>query len=105
MQVLVTGNSGLIGAEAMDFFDRMGFSITDIDINMRADFFGPQRDTSSNRQRPQRECGNFRHLTLDIRDRSSVDGLFAAGQFELIIQDATQCRPDSFRLAHSVQCV
>lgn len=43
MRVLVTGSSGLIGSEAVVFFDRLGFDVTGVDNNMRADFFRPQR--------------------------------------------------------------
>lgn len=90
MRVLVTGSSGLIGSEAVVFFDRMGFAVTGVDNNMRADFFGPQGDTSQNRQRLERECPKFRHVTLDIRDRAGIDQLFADGRFELVIHAAAQ---------------
>ena len=90
MRVLVTGSSGLIGSEAVLFFDRMGFSVTGIDNNMRGDFFGPQGDTTSNRQRLESECRNYRHIALDIRDRAGVDRLFRAGRFELVIHAAAQ---------------
>src|SRR3990172_3274213 len=82
MRVLVTGSSGLIGSEAVTFFDDLGFSVTGIDNNMRADFFGPQGDTSRNRRRLQAECRNFRHVALDIRYRAGVDRLLRAGRFE-----------------------
>jgi CDP-paratose 2-epimerase len=90
MRVLVTGSSGLIGAEAVKFFDELGFAVTGIDNNMRADFFGPQGDTSRNRQRLEAECRSFQHITLDIRDRDGVDRLFRDGRFELVIHAAAQ---------------
>jgi CDP-paratose 2-epimerase len=90
MHVLVTGSSGLIGAEAVKFFDGLGFPVTGIDNNMRADFFGPQGDTTRNRQRLETECRNFRHVTLDIRDRAGVDRLFREQPFELVIHAAAQ---------------
>ena len=46
MRVLVTGSSGLIGSEAVRFFDALGFDVTGVDNNMRADFFGPKGDTT-----------------------------------------------------------
>jgi CDP-paratose 2-epimerase len=51
MHVLVTGSSGLIGSEAGTFVDKLGFKVTGVDNNMRADFFGPKGDTTWNRQR------------------------------------------------------
>lgn len=90
MRVLVTGSSGLIGSEAVTFFDRMGFEITGVDNNMRADFFGPKGDTTWNRQRLETTCQSFRHVDLDIRDRTSVEELMKKLKPELIIHAAAQ---------------
>ena len=46
--LLVTGSSGLIGSEVVDFFCRQGWEVHGVDNNMRADFFGPQGDTRWN---------------------------------------------------------
>ena len=90
MRVLVTGSSGLIGSEAVAFFDAMGFAVTGADNNMRADFFGPKGDTTWNRQRLESTCRNFTHEELDIRDRTAVNALFEKGRFDLIIHAAAQ---------------
>lgn len=90
MQVLVTGSSGLIGSEAVEFFDHLGFSIQGVDNNMRADFFGPKGDTTWNRERLERICKRFKHNDLDIRDRDGVDRLFSKNPFGLIIHSAAQ---------------
>jgi CDP-paratose 2-epimerase len=90
MKVLVTGSSGLIGSEAVTFFDRMGFDVTGLDNNMRAQFFGERGDTNWNRQRLEATCRRFQHHSLDIRDRAGVEELFARGGFELIIHAAAQ---------------
>lgn len=90
MHVLVTGSSGLIGGEAVTFFDDLGFRITGVDNNMRADFFGPKGDTSWNRQRLEQRCKHFSHVGLDIRDRQGVDQLFKSNKFDLIIHAAAQ---------------
>jgi len=90
MRVLVTGSSGLIGSEAVKFFDALGFDISGVDNNMRADFFGPKGDTTWNRDRLASQCRRFKHHELDIRDRAAVDALLKAGQYELIIHAAAQ---------------
>jgi CDP-paratose 2-epimerase len=87
---LVTGSSGLIGSEAVVFFDKLGFAVTGVDNNMRADFFGPKGDTTWNRQRLEQLCRHFSHKTLDIRDRAAVDQLFRSTRFDLIIHAAAQ---------------
>ena len=56
VKVLVTGSAGLIGSEAVEFFDRLGFDVHGVDNNMRADFFGPGGDTTWNRQRLEATC-------------------------------------------------
>jgi len=96
MHVLVTGSSGLIGSEAVSYFDELGFRITGVDNNMRADFFGPQGDTTWNRQRLEQTCQRFTHREMDIRDRPAVDALFKDskdgkdGRFDLVIHAAAQ---------------
>ena len=69
VKVLVTGSAGLIGSEAVEFFDRLGFDVHGVDNNMRADFFGPGGDTTWNRQRLEATCARYTHHDLDIRDR------------------------------------
>ena len=43
--VLVTGSSGLIGSEAVTYFDARGWVVHGVDNNMRRDFFGEHGDT------------------------------------------------------------
>lgn len=90
MRVLITGSSGLIGSECVSFFDKLGFSITGVDNNMRADFFGPKGDTTWNRQRLESACKRFSHVTLDIRDRAGVETLIRNVKPEAIIHCAAQ---------------
>ncbi len=90
VRVLVTGSAGLIGSEAVEFFDGLGFDVHGVDNNMRADFFGPGGDTTWNRQRLEATCRRYTHHDLDIRDRVAVDQLVAAGRYELGIHAAAQ---------------
>ena len=90
MLCLVTGSSGLIGSEAVQHLDRLGWDVVGIDNNMRRDFFGPEGDTTWNRDRLLRSTKRFQHLDTDIRDRDAVFQVFATHPFEVIIHCAAQ---------------
>jgi len=89
-RVLVTGSSGLIGSEAVEHFDRLGWEVHGVDNNMRRRFFGPQGDTSWNLARLQRTTRDFTHHSLDIRDRPRIVALFRRHRFSLVIHCAAQ---------------
>jgi CDP-paratose 2-epimerase len=89
-QVLVTGSAGLIGSEAVAFFDGLGCDVHGVDNNQRADFFGPGGDTTWNRQRLEAESQRYTHHDLDIRDREAVDRLLATRSFDLVVHAAAQ---------------
>jgi CDP-paratose 2-epimerase len=70
--LLVTGSSGLIGSEVVDYFCRRGWHVHGVDNNMRAEFFGPQGDTRWNQRRLEAAHASFLHHEMDIRDRPAV---------------------------------
>jgi CDP-paratose 2-epimerase len=90
VQVLVTGSAGLIGSEAVVFFDRQGCDVHGIDNNLRASFFGPGGDTTWNRQRLEATCARYTHHDLDIRDREGIARLVAGHRFDLVVHAAAQ---------------
>ena len=90
MRLIVTGSSGLVGSEAVLFFDEMGFETVGVDNNMRRDFFGPNADTTWNRDRLEAQCSRFRHVPMDIRDRQDVDRLVAQVRPTAIVHAAAQ---------------
>ena len=90
MKVLITGSSGLIGSEAISHFDAQGAEVLGVDNNMRADFFGPDGDTTWNLQRLQAAHPNFRHINADIRDRAGMLELFERETPDVIIHCAAQ---------------
>ncbi len=90
MKVLVTGSSGLIGSEAVEYYDREGHQVVGVDNNMRAKFFGKPGDTTWNLKRLQEVTSQFAHKNIDIRDRQNVFQLFEENPFDLIIHCAAQ---------------
>jgi CDP-paratose 2-epimerase len=90
MKVLVTGSSGLIGSEAVRYFDRRGAKVYGIDNNMRADFFGPGGDTTWTLQHLRETCLRFEHHTQDIRDRQAIPALFEDVRPDLVVHCAAQ---------------
>jgi CDP-paratose 2-epimerase len=89
-KLLVTGSSGLIGSEVVDYFCRRGWEVHGIDNNMRADFFGPEGDTRWNQRRLQNLHRKFLHHELDVRDRNTVGLLIQAIGPSLIVHTAAQ---------------
>jgi CDP-paratose 2-epimerase len=88
--VLITGSSGLIGSEAVSYFDARGWKVVGVDNNMRADFFGPKGDTTWNLKRLQSVTKDFHHTQLDIRDRAGVAKLIADVKPDFIVHAAAQ---------------
>jgi len=88
--ILVTGSSGLIGSEAVEYFDRQGHRVVGVDNNMRRIFFGPPGDTRWNLERLKNATRQFTPVSLDIRDREGVMALFRENRFDLIIHCAAQ---------------
>jgi CDP-paratose 2-epimerase len=88
--LLVTGSSGLIGSEVVDYFCKQGWGVHGVDNNMRADFFGTGGDTRWNQRRLQAAHPDFHHHELDIRDRAGVDALIATVKPGLLVHAAAQ---------------
>ena len=87
---LITGSSGLIGSEAVTYFDQLGWRVVGVDNNMRADFFGKKGDTTWNLQRLRGSTRNFHPLNVDIRDRAEVLRVVREATPDLIIHAAAQ---------------
>jgi len=87
---LITGSCGLIGSEVSIYFHRAGYSITGIDSNHRAVFFGPEGDTAWSLDRLRREIRGYRHEAIDIRDRDRVLALVEELRPDAIVHTAAQ---------------
>jgi CDP-paratose 2-epimerase len=89
-RVVITGSSGLIGSEAVTFFDQRGWQVIGIDNNLRRSFFGDDGDTTWNLERIRRETSDFTHRDFDIRDRDAVLREIADTRPDLLIHCAAQ---------------
>lgn len=89
---LITGSCGLIGAETCLFFHDKGFHIIGIDNDMRAYFFGAEASTKRNHENLQEKLANYTHYDIDIRDRDSIDQLFAeyTSDIDVVVHTAAQ---------------
>jgi CDP-paratose 2-epimerase len=89
-KLLVTGSSGLIGSEVVDYFCRRGWQVHGMDNNMRADFFGPNGDTRWNQRRLTAAHPSFRHHELDVRNRGAVLAALECLRPALVVHAAAQ---------------
>src|SRR5690242_13046848 len=87
---LITGSCGLIGSEVCRYFDRFGFRIAGLDNNQRAEFFGPEGDTSWALSRLAADIPRYRHHAIDIRDREAILRLVAELRPAVVIHTAAQ---------------
>lgn len=90
MKVLITGSCGLIGSEAVKYYDKRAELVVGIDNNMRAEFFGPDGDTTWMKRKLETECENYRHRPVDIRDQKEVSEIICELTPDLIIHCAAQ---------------
>ena len=88
-RLLVTGSSGLIGSEVVEYFSGLGWNVHGLDNNMRADFLGPDADTRWNQQRLQ-EAHPYRHHEIDVRDRSALTACVRELRPDLVVHAAAQ---------------
>ncbi|VAX35581.1 dTDP-glucose 4,6-dehydratase [hydrothermal vent metagenome] len=89
---LVTGSSGLIGSQAVNFFSEKGYSIIGIDNDMRKYFFGEEASTAWNTQSLKEKIKGYTHKEIDIRDQAALEVLFKeyGKDIEVIIHTAAQ---------------
>lgn len=89
-RLLVTGSSGLVGSEAVLFFDARGWTVDGVDNNLRADFFGPDGDTTWNLERIAGLAKRFTHHAVDVRDRAGLLALVRQVRPDLVLHCAAQ---------------
>ena len=65
---IITGSSGLIGSESVNFFCKKGFDVVGIDKNLRKFFFGDSSSTFWIKNKLIKTYKNFNNYNIDIRD-------------------------------------
>ncbi|MBT5869268.1 MAG: NAD-dependent epimerase/dehydratase family protein [Nitrospinaceae bacterium] len=90
--VIITGSSGLIGSEAVQFFADKGMRVIGIDNDMRKEFFGDEASTEWNRKLLEEKFQNFRHYSLDIRSEKEMESVFSeyGKDINLVVHTAAQ---------------
>lgn len=90
LKLLVTGSNGLIGSAVVEYFDKLDNQIFGIDNNGRKEYFGDEGSTLWNLERLKKNCRNFVHGNLDIRNKDGIDYLFSKVQFDAVLHFAAQ---------------
>ena len=90
--VIITGSSGLVGSEAVNFFSKKGFDVIGIDNNLRKFFFGLDGSTSWIKKKIIKENINYSHFNTDIRNYENLKKIFSKYKknISLIIHGAAQ---------------
>lgn len=90
--VIVTGSSGLIGAETVRRFCRAGHTVAGIDNDMRSYFFGDEASTRWATKELQEHYPTFRFHDSDIRDEEAIRRIFAeyGNDVSLVVHTAAQ---------------
>ncbi|HEX9804152.1 MAG TPA: NAD-dependent epimerase/dehydratase family protein [Candidatus Dojkabacteria bacterium] len=89
---LITGSSGLIGAEAVRFFADKGYFVVGIDNDMRKYFFGAEASTKWSGEKLKEKYKNFKLYEADIRDEKAIEKIYKehGKDIEVIIHTAAQ---------------
>lgn len=90
--VVVTGSGGLVGSEAVQHFARSADLVVGVDNDARAQFFGAEASTAWQVDQLRTRLDNYRHESIDVRDRQAVDRLFAehGADIDLVVHTAAQ---------------
>ena len=74
--VIITGSTGLVGSEAVNFFCDKGFDVVGIDNNLRKFFFGKDGSTIWVKNKLLKRNKNFKNLNLDVRNYKKLKKIF-----------------------------
>ena len=73
---LITGSSGLVGSESVEFFSNKGFDVIGIDNNLRKFFFGKDGSTLKIKKKLLKNNKKFKNFSIDIRNYKQLEIIF-----------------------------
>ena len=82
---IITGSTGLVGSEAVNFLHDKGFEIIGIDNNLRKLFFGKNGSTSWVKSKLLKRNKKFKNYNVDIRNLNSLHNIFKKYQKKISI--------------------
>jgi len=88
--ILITGSSGLVGSEAVNFFSKKKFSIIGIDNNYRKRFFGDGGDITKQTRKNLKTYKKFKYYNFDICNLYKLKNIFKKYKFDYILHAAAQ---------------
>ena len=90
--ILITGSSGLVGSESVNFFSKKGFDVIGIDNNLRKFFFGNEASTNKVKKELLRNNKRFKNYNTDIRNYNGLEKIYKKYKkdISLIIHCAAQ---------------
>lgn len=88
---IITGASGLIGSQCVEFMIAKGMQVVGIDNDMRSYFFGPDASTKPVGSALTEKHGKkYIHYNVDIRDEKKINDIFKTHIADLVIHTAAQ---------------
>ena len=90
--ILITGSSGLVGSESVNFFSKKGFDVIGIDNNLRKFFFGNEGSTNKVKNDLLKNNKRFKSYNTDIRNYNTLEKIYKKYKknISLIIHCAAQ---------------
>ena len=90
--VVITGSSGLIGSQAVNFFHEKGYKVVGVDNDMRAYFFGEHASTKESNNVLIENYPNFSSNFIDIRNYEELEVVFKdnSSSIDIVIHTAAQ---------------
>ena len=96
-KALITGSGGLVGSQCAELLCEAGWDVLGLDNNLRAEFFGPAGSVAPTIERLCAGQPRYRHIKLDIRDRTAIRDLFKQERPDFVVHAAAQPSHDKAR--------